>query len=278
MALEEYDGGNIIWLRIKHSGLVQESKVEREGYKKIEDTLRDGTPYKKWIKPYKAVAGFVNKIEWYDREHAGRKFRGWNIFIDADGTPCVLDIPFKSRANSRWMKIAEMIDYSKPVRFSAWHDKKENAIAFNAQQDGVSVPQKYTRENPGNLPEPIQRTSGEWDYGDQDDFLAQRITKFVIPAVEAAAFARNGSGTPKTESVSSEPSGLENHDESTEGDVMRDIKRTVKALAGTKIVDGVSESELLISYFGSDNWEEIEKLPEPLRKAMAEKLDEKIPF
>lgn len=275
MALEEYGEGNGIFLKIKHGCLCEESKTEREGYKKAEGTLQDGTPWKKWYRPYKAVAGYVNKVERYDREHGGRKFRGWNIHIDADGTNCVLDIPFDSRVNSRWMKLAEAIDYTKPVRFSAWQDRKTDTIAFNVQQDGVSVPQKYTREDPGQMPEPVQRSSGKWDYGAQEDFLTERMIKFVIPAVELAAHARNGSAKPETESV--EESGLENDDEDG-SDLIKSIKRSVKALAGTKAVDNASENQLLMQYFETDNWEEIEKFPESLLKVQVKRLDDLIPF
>lgn len=276
MALEEYGEGNKVFLKIKHGGIVQESKTEREGYKKVEGEF-DGKPYKKWIRLYKAVAGYINKVEKYDRESNGRKFRGWNIFIDADGTDCVLDIPFDSRVNSRWMKIAESIDYSKPVRFSAWHDAKTDSMAFNAQQDGVSVPQKYTRENPGNMPEPTQRASGKWDYGAQEDFLTDRIIKFVIPAVELAAANR---GESKPDHTDSQPdSGLEsNGSENGSIDPLENIKRTVKALAGTKAVDDASETDLMQQYFGSQDWGEIGKLPPALLKTMGEKLDDLIPF
>lgn len=278
MALEEYGEGNGTYLKIKHGCLCEESKVERDGYKKAEGVLQDGTPWKKWYRPYKAVAGYVNKIERYDRVHQGRKFRGWNIFIDADGTNCVLDIPFDSRVNSRWMKLAESIDYNKPVRFSAWQDRKDDKIAFNVQQDGVSVPQKYTREEPNGLPEPIQRSSGKWDYGAQEDFLTERLLKFVIPNVELIAANRNGTEKPPTEQANqSEPGGLEN-DDSNEGGPLTDIKRSVKALAGTKAVNGDSEEQLLKDFFGTDKWSEVEMLPEGLLKAQLRKLDDLIPF
>lgn len=190
MGLEEYDNSGGLFLKIRREGICLESKTEREGYRKIEGKLADGTEFKKWIKPFKAVSGYVTKIEWYDREYNGRKFRGWNLHIDADGVPCNLDIPFASRVNSRFMKLAENIDFRKPVRFSAWHDRKTDSTAFNVQQDGVTVPQAYTRENPGNCPEPIQRRNGEWDYGDQEDFLCERMINTVIPTVEVAASLR----------------------------------------------------------------------------------------
>ena len=278
MALEEYGEGNGIYLRIKHGCICQESKTEREGYKKVEGTLKDGTPWKKWIRPYKAVSGYVDKIERYDREFEGRKFRGWNITINDGDNEYFLDIPFDSKVNSRWMKLAESIDYNKLVRFSAWTDRKTDSTALNVQQDGVSVPQKYTREEPNGLPEPIQRASGKWDYGAQEDFLVDRLVRFVIPNVETLAAKRNGVDKP-TQMQPETASGLEDHDnEEDQSDVMRDIRRTVKALAGTKIVNGATESQLLTNYFGSDKWDEIEKLPETLRAAMAEKLDQMIPF
>lgn len=282
MGLEEYGEGAGTFLKIKHGCICQESKTEKEGYKKVEGVLRDGTPWKKWIRPYKAVSGYIDKIERYDREHEGRKFRGWNITINDGENQYFLDIPFDSKVNSRWMKLAEAIDYTKPVRFSAWTDKKTDSTAINLQQDGVSVPQRYTREEPNGLPEPTQRTSGKWDYSAQEDFLIERLTKFVIPNVETIAAKRNGVDKPEaTASVS----GLEDHDD-TNGDgpwdgsseVLRDIRRSVKALAGTKVVDNASEEALLKDFFGMTDWAEIEKLPESLLKAVSVKLDNLIPF
>ncbi len=282
MGLEEYDEGNGIFLKIKHGCICTESKVEREGYKKVEGALQDGTPWKKWIRPYKAVSGYVDKMERYDREFEGRKFRGWSITINDAGNIYFLDIPFTSRVNSRWMKLAESIDYTKPVRFSAWHDRKTDSTAFNVQQDGVSVPQKYTREDPGNMPEPIQRASGKWDYGAQEDFLVERLLKFVIPNVELIAANRNaGKATEKSDDSSpdsSQGNGLENDYGVDEGGPMRDIQRSVKALAGTRIVNGAAEGEILKDYFGTDKWNEVELLPEGLLKAQAAKLDSLIPF
>lgn len=278
MGLEEYGEGNGTFLKIKHGCICQESKTEREGYKKVEGVLKDGTPWKKWIRPYKAVSGYIDKIERYDREHDGRKFRGWSISINDGENLYQLDIPFDSKVNSRWMKLAEAIDYNKPVRFSAWTDKKTDSTAINLQQDGVSVPQKYTREEPNGLPEPTQRASGKWDYGAQEDFLVDRIIRFVIPNVETIAAKRNGVDKPPE--TSENASGLEDDDSHLDnGDgPMRDIRRTIKALAGTKAVNNASEAQLLKDYFGTDKWEEVAMLPEGLLKAQAAKLDEMIPF
>lgn len=282
MALEDFDGGNGTYLKLKHGYLCQESKTEKEGWKKVEGEF-DGTPYKKWIRPYKAVNGYIDKIERYEREFSGRKIRGWNITINDGDGHYMLDIPFASiKVNSRWMKLAESIDYNKPVRISGWLDKKTDSMAINIQQDGVTVPQKYTREDPGEMPEPTQRASGKWDYGAQEDFLVDRILRFVIPNVETIAAKRNGVDKPPEQP--SEPpenaSGLEDDDSHLDnGDgPIQDIRRSVKALAGTKAVDNASEAQLLKDYFGTDKWNEVEMLPEGLLKAQAAKLDQLIPF
>lgn len=284
MALEDFDGGNGTYLKLKHGYLCQESKTEKEGWKKVEGEF-DGTPYKKWIRPYKAVNGYIDKIERYEREFSGRKIRGWNITINDGDGHYILDIPFASvKVNSRWMKLAESIDYNKPVRISGWLDKKTDSMAINIQQDGVTVPQKYTREDPNGMPEPTQRASGKWDYGPQEDFLVDRIIRFVIPNVETIAAKRNGVDKPTEPSETSEPtesaSGLEEDDSHLDnGDgPMRDIRRTIKALAGTKTVDNASEGQLLKDYFGTDKWNEVEMLPEGLLRAQAAKLDNLIPF
>lgn len=284
MALEDFDGGNGTYLKLKHGYLCQESKTEKEGWKKVEGDF-DGEHYKKWIRPYKAVNGYIDKVERYEREFNGRRFRGWNITLNDNGEIYNLDIPFASvKLNSRWMKIAESIDYHKPVRISAWADKKrEGAMALNIQQDGVTVPQKYSREDPGDMPEPIQRSSGKWDYGAQEDFLVDRIIRFVIPNVEVIAANRNNGAVkpeePKLKTVA-EAAGLEDADpdESEMSEPMLAIRRSVKALAGTKITNNATETQMLNDYFGTSNWDEIEKLPEGLLKAQAKKLDDLIPF
>lgn len=272
MGLEDFDGGNGVFLKLKHGYLCQESKTEKEGWKKVEGEF-DGTPYKKWIRPYKSVSGYIDKIERYEREFSGRKIRGWNITISDDGGRYVLDVPFTSvKVNSRWMKIAENIDYNKPVRISGWLDRKTDTMAMNIQQDGVTVPQKYTREDPGQMPEPIQRSSGKWDYGAQEDFLVERLIKFVIPNVEIIAASRNGVGKPQ--SNGNEP---ESHEAEIDGPT-KNVRRLIKALAGTKAVDEANAETLMEQYFGTTKWEEVEKLPESFLTATVKKLDDLIPF
>jgi len=196
--LQEQSDTNAVFLTIKHHGIVQESKVAREDFKPVEVTNpRTGETFTKFIKRYKAVEALINKIEWRDTgQQYEQRYMGFKIYLDADGVPCVLDLPFESRQCTRFMKLAENIDYTKPVEFRAWHDKQTDSTAFFVGQgqngDGktISVPQKYTRDNPGDCPPPVQKFNGKWNFDDQTEFLYERMMSVVIPRVDAAVAMR----------------------------------------------------------------------------------------
>lgn len=211
--LQETSDTNAIFLAIKHHGIVQESKSEKPGFKPIEVTNpRTGETFKKFIKRYNAVEALVNKVEWRDTgDQYEQRYMGFKVYMDADGVPCVLDIPFASRQCSRFMKLAENIDWMRPVEFRAWHDSKTDSTAFFVGQtpDGadkaISVPQKYTRDDPGDCPPPVQKFNGKWNFDDQQEFLYRQMMDVVIPAVDAAAMARE-------QSNGNHPSGDPNED------------------------------------------------------------------
>ena len=113
------DGG--IFLHIKHGTICEESKGPREGFSPIEVTNpRSGQTSTKYIKKYKLVEAMIKRIEWYEREYDNTPFMGWKIVMDADGTACTLDLPLQSQTATRFMKLAENLDFTKPVEFSAW--------------------------------------------------------------------------------------------------------------------------------------------------------------
>ncbi len=197
---QEDTGRSALYFAIKHHGIVEESKRERPGFSPIDIFVqRTGETITKYIKRYKAIEGFITKVDYRESEFEGVKFNSWKISIVDDGGQLgVLDLLLNSNPGTRFMKLAENLDFTKPVEFSAWHDTKDDKTAFVVKQNGQSVPQKYTRENPGKCPEPAQRgRQGKWDYTDQEDFLYDRMINVVIPAVERAEAAR-GIAKPET--------------------------------------------------------------------------------
>ncbi len=276
MGLEGYDNSGKIFLHLKYGHLCQTSKTEIDGWKRFDGVTKKGDPFTRWYKAFRAVSGYVTKVEKYEKEFGN----GWNVSIDADGVACNLDIPFASRANGRWLKLAENIDWRKPVRFSAWQDKKTDTLAFNVQQEGVTVPQKYTRESPGDCPEPIQRASGKWDYGAQEDFLVDRMTNVVIPAVIAANAQRALNSEPSDDLE--EPQGLEDNTEPASAKKQNLLKQTQGLLKDYLEMDenvGVGMSNAIGEWFGTRKWAEVEVMPEDVIEKVNDKLREKVlPF
>lgn len=185
--LQEATATGTKYIQIKHHSICEESREPREGFEAVEvQNPRTKESITKYIKKYKGVEGLVCKIEWYEREYEDTAFRGWKLHLDAAGVPCVLDLPFSSRAASRFMKLAERIDFSEPVEFAAWYDKKTDSTAFNVKQNGQSVPQKYTKDEPGDCPPPTKKRLGGWDFSAQNEYLYDTMLSVVIPAVAAA--------------------------------------------------------------------------------------------
>jgi len=183
--LQEQTDAGTIYLAVKHHSICHESKTEQEGHHPVVvENPRSKEKMTKYIKSYKCVEALICKIEWYEREHDGTIYRGWQLFLDANGVPCVLDLPFNSRAGNRFMKLAEHLDFTQPVEFSAWYDKKNDATAFNVKQNGESISQKYTKDQPGDCPQPTQNKLGKWNFDAQEEFLLERMENYVIPAVE----------------------------------------------------------------------------------------------
>lgn len=270
---EKGEGG--IFLHIKHGTICEESKTPKEKFVPVEVTNpRSGQVSTKYIKPYKLVEAMIRRIEWYERDFDGTPFMGWKIVLDADGVPCTLDLPLQSQTATRFMKLAENLDFTKPVEFSAWKTP-EDKTALSVKQEGNNVPQKYTKDNPGDCPPPVQGFGKKWNYDAQTQFLHERMTQVVIPKLNAL----RGLDKPDEPAAAGDNGNMvDAGDEEEITDPFKMIQRSVKALAGTKVVDGADGNQILQNYFGTTNWEEIEKLPESFLKAQAKKLDDQIPF
>ena len=104
------------------------------------------------------------------------------------------------------MKLAENIDFSQPVEFSAWQDTKTDKTAFNVKQGGKSVPQKYTQDDPGDCPPPVQSKLGKWNFDAQEEFLFDRMENVVIPMVNEA-----GNEMPQLAHAASAGSSTQSH-------------------------------------------------------------------
>lgn len=270
--LQKKSDSGVIFLAVKHNSLVRESKGPKEGFEEIEvENPRTKEKVKKYIERFSAVEGAVTKIEWYDTEQKyENRYQGWKIHIEANTESVVLDLPFASIPASRFMKLAENIDWTKDVEFRAWKDVKRDATAFWVGQGNESVPQKYTADNPGDCPPPVQNARGKWNYDGQMDWLFERMKDVVIPAVQAAN-AWRAEGKPAREKQEEQAANNGN------GFNFESLKEAVEELVSQTV--GKEEPDILNDYFGADTWEQVEAMPVPILKAVQEKIvADSIPF
>lgn len=189
-------GGQFTFLVVKHNTICEESKEAREGFEPVEVfNPKTKETLTKFIDKWGSVTGFVNSIDYYDREHNGTRFQGIKINIDDEVS---LDLAAKTPAYDTFAKLAENIDFSKEVTFSAGLDKKNERTSFFVKQDGEGVKWLYTKDNPGDCPPWEKDDEGEWDSRKQRAFLKSRIIDVIIPAVEKATQERTGSFDPTT--------------------------------------------------------------------------------
>lgn len=188
MGLHEKTNSQSNFLSVKHGAICLDSKEEREGYERVEGEV-NGRPYVKWIKKFAAVDGRITKIEWYDREDGGTRYRGIKIHLKDGGQYFQIDLPVKSRQYDYFTKIMDNIDFDKEVQFNAWLDVKAKTVnkptAFVARQDGNIVQWAYTRDNMGECPPAVQDARGDWDFRDQQIWLYNRLINVIIPKVDA---------------------------------------------------------------------------------------------
>lgn len=209
------DGG--LFFQVKHNTICIESRTEQVGFKQVEvKNPRTNETIIKWIKPFKSLTAYVTKIEWRDTgDQFEQRFLSWKIYLKAGEQVGVLELPFHSRTSSRFMRLAENLDFSQPVTFRAWRDAKTDSTAFYVGQNEVSVSQKYTKETPGECPVPIKDAlTGKWDFSAQNRFLHGQMINQIIPKVESVAAALEHS----TASPNNEPEFEETPFEREPGD------------------------------------------------------------
>lgn len=192
---EQTGGDNVKYLVVKHNSLCEESKSPLPGFEPVDvRNPQTNEITTKWIKRYE-VEAMITNIEFrrYEHEASGRLYLSWRVSLDAAGVPCILDLPLDSSAATRFMKVAENIDFSQPVELRAWKDKsKPNKIAFfigqgvTGEGKSIAVPQKYTRKEPNGCPEPVKDDfTNEWDFKEQVKFLYRQMVNVVIPRLQA---------------------------------------------------------------------------------------------
>lgn len=155
-------------------------------------------PITKHVIPYNCVDGYIDKIEWYSREHQGLQYQGHKVHISdpSDGMQAVLDFPFNTGVWDSFAKAIGNVDFTQMVSFSAWKGHNQagkDTTAFCMRQpdkDGPIVRRLYTRENPNGMPDGVQNPrTKKWDFSAQQGWLCDQIDE-LAPLIEQCAVNR----------------------------------------------------------------------------------------
>lgn len=268
---QQKTAGDGNYFSIKFGSIVRESKTPQEGFERINGkNKRTGEEYTKYIQRFDTIEALITKIEWYDTEQKfTARYQGFKVHLNANGKKGVLDLAINSRTTSRFMKLAENINFTKPVEFRAWHDSKSDSTAIFVGQDGESVPQKYTRENPGDMPEPTQDFKKNWDYSAQMAFLHEKMMKVVIPRVGAAQPKEPEGASTELEHGDNDADTLTPLDPK----LVTRVKESLTDLSEHEDYQDRTRTQLMEEFFGTSKLSEIETMPAETVKAVLKKID-----
>jgi hypothetical protein len=190
------NGGNI--LVVKRGAICLEEpdpqdehaaeQLVAQGYVHVEGDV-DGRAYSKYIKKFGSVDGMITDIQWYDtKEERSVRYQGLKVGIDDGNERFVLDLGYATKPYDAFTRFAEAIDYTQPVEFTAWTDRKKDSTGFAAKQNGQIVRQKYTKgyiesgESGCPAAEENSRT-GKLNFDKQRDWLLDNILENIVPKI-----------------------------------------------------------------------------------------------
>lgn len=197
MGLTKQSDSNSIIIQAKHYSLWRGLKAAEPGCDSVEvNNPSTGERVVKYGYRYNNLTAFAVRLEWYDTgtKH-DTQYLGFKMhMIDGDGSKFILDMPLNSPLLKKFMRVAPNLNFSKEISITVFRGKGEGAVDPTAiwfKQDDTTIFQAYTKDNPNGLPPAKQsRSTGKWNFDDQNDWLIERINEDTIPAVAAASVQR----------------------------------------------------------------------------------------
>lgn len=134
---------------------------------------------------YTDLEGIITKVELREHEEFGQQ-----LCIDVSDEKSVyqMQLPLSSSHADVFLNKSENIDFKKPVHFAPYQftpkgeEKEKRGMVI--KQNGEKVESKWTKENPGEIPElEKKKVKGKeiWDNSKRIDFYVET----VIPAIQA---------------------------------------------------------------------------------------------
>lgn len=128
------------------------------------------------------VEGVITFMKPDKREYNGEEINELKVWIQDDSDTYILSMKDGSRYWSSFAMRLPNLDLKKPVRFKphSFTDKTtgDHVVGMNLFQAGEKVQPRFTKENPGKMPQGVQvpfQGKMKWDFYARDQFLASVI-------------------------------------------------------------------------------------------------------
>lgn len=147
----------------------------------VERTLEKGANAGKVIKElqYTGIEGVI-KGAYVDESDFGTNFV--TELEDDEGSRFKLQIPVDSQFFGQYAKRIPNIVKDKALFLGLGYDRERERHFLYAKQDGNKVAMKFTKDEPHNMPPPVQKTvKGKtvWDWEEQENFLYEIAIDFA---------------------------------------------------------------------------------------------------
>jgi hypothetical protein len=179
--LKERKASNAVYIQICEGQLCQRRATPAPGFEDY--ILRFGKAAGKtvYLRRFDEIKGIVTGFRSVDKEtHEGNAYKVFQVtFSKPDGSRhAILETPLRSELVARFAKCVENMELGDSLLMRPFLDKK-NQTCIYFEQDGKSVPQKYTSTEPNGLPAWVKdETTGEWDNRDYWKFLFNILVTF----------------------------------------------------------------------------------------------------
>ena len=133
---------------------------------------------------FDTISGMLEKIIEVSTENQYGNFRNF-VFIIRDGNELYnVTMPYSSRESKGFLMRLPNVDITKEIKFKI--AKKEHAFTWLTQND-LTVPSKWTKDNPGELPQMIETLiNGKKGFDDSEqmkflfNFIQQNVLSKII--------------------------------------------------------------------------------------------------
>lgn len=158
------------------------------------------------------VEGVITSMYEKSNEYNGNEIKELCVRIQSDGESYTLSLGDGSRYWSSFAMRLPNLDLKKPVKFSPYSftDKTtgKDVIGMNLFQGETKISPKFTKENPGNMPQgKVVQYKGEdkWDFYERDQFLLKVIRYFAGQLQQEAEAMGGEHGAPVKQTVTNDP-------------------------------------------------------------------------